>query len=89
MSLLLLVLVLVPGLQAASLVSTVLETGVEYNDTECGIYPSCQQHGEGSWQILEDCRRYIKYIKLRYLSEPDSANLISIFNSLDLQFRAG
>ena len=89
MSLLLLVLVLVPGLQAASLVSTVLETRVEYNDTQCGIYPSCQQHGEGSWQILEDCRRYIKYIKLRYLSEPAFANLISIFNSLDLQFRAG
>merc|ERR1719348_1342267 len=30
-----------------------------YDDSECGIYPSCEQYGEGSWQILEDCHRYI------------------------------
>jgi len=30
-----------------------------YDDLECGIYPSCEQYGVGSWQILEDCHRHI------------------------------
>merc|ERR1719348_772591 len=37
----------------------VSSTLYEYDDTECGVYPSCSQYGEGSWQILEDCHRYI------------------------------
>jgi len=27
--------------------------------SECGIYPSCKQYGEGAWMILENCHRYI------------------------------
>jgi len=30
-----------------------------YVDLECSIYPSCDQYGEGVWQILEDCHKYI------------------------------
>jgi len=26
----------------------------------CGIYPSCWQYGAGTWQILEDCSKYIR-----------------------------
>ena len=31
----------------------------EQEDT-CSIYPLCSEHGEGSHEILEDCRRYIE-----------------------------
>lgn len=30
-----------------------------YDESECGVYPSCSQYGVGVWQILEDCHRYI------------------------------
>ena len=30
-----------------------------YDGDDCGIYPPCHQYGEGVWQILEDCHRYI------------------------------
>ena len=30
----------------------------DYED-DCGIYPPCKQFGEGAWQILENCNRYI------------------------------
>jgi len=30
-----------------------------YDGDDCGIYPPCHQYGEGAWQILEDCHRYI------------------------------
>jgi len=26
----------------------------------CGIYPSCKQYGQGQWEILEDCKKYIR-----------------------------
>jgi len=29
------------------------------HEDDCGVYPPCKQYGEGSWEILEDCRRYI------------------------------
>merc|ERR1711915_52699 len=46
------------------LVTTLLPLGalasdVLYDGDDCGIYPPCHQYGEGVWQILEDCRRYI------------------------------
>merc|ERR1712243_135584 len=28
-------------------------------ELECSIFPSCDQYGEGVWQILEDCHKYI------------------------------
>jgi len=40
-------------------------------DADCGIYPSCAQYGEGTWEILEDCHRYIECVK-----DPDSKDLI-------------
>jgi len=30
-----------------------------YDVDDCGIYPTCHQYGEGQWEILEDCHRYI------------------------------
>ena len=30
----------------------------DHEDT-CGLFPPCRQLGEGTWQILEDCRYYV------------------------------
>ena len=39
--------------------SMVIETiKGDYEDT-CGIFPPCKQFGAGTWQILEDCNKYI------------------------------
>jgi len=35
------------------------DDGDWYDGDDCGIYPLCHQYGEGVWQILEDCHRYI------------------------------
>ena len=29
------------------------------HEDDCGVYPPCRQFGEGAWQILENCNRYI------------------------------
>jgi len=35
-----------------------------YDDASCGIYPSCHQYGEGLWEILEDCHRYVNCTRI-------------------------
>ena len=30
----------------------------DHEDT-CGLFPPCRQLGEGTWEILEDCRYYV------------------------------
>ena len=39
--------------------SLVIETIQGDHEDTCGIYPPCQQFGAGTWQILEDCNKYI------------------------------
>jgi len=52
-----LILTLHFGLISSSAVVVEVIDG-DYEDS-CGIYPPCKQYGEGSWQILEECHRYI------------------------------
>ena len=39
--------------------SVIVETITGDHEDTCGIYPPCQQFGPGTWQILEDCNKYI------------------------------
>ena len=48
--------VCVSGVLSSAIVVEVLSGDYEDN---CGIYPPCKQFGTGSWQILENCHRYI------------------------------
>ena len=36
------------------------EVKTKDHEDNCGLFPPCQQLGEGSWQILENCHFYVE-----------------------------
>merc|ERR1711962_906104 len=47
-------------LQILAILSASLYHHTSAYEDGCGIYPKCSQYGLGTWQILEDCHKYIK-----------------------------
>ena len=55
----LILLLLSTSLKPSSTSSVMVSQYSGEHEDDCGIYPPCKQFGSGSWEILEDCHRYI------------------------------